>query len=172
MSATYFSLCLCVLLAPSCLSHCSLSYSLICLPIHFTIFPSLLTFPFLFLWPFQSLNHIHPGSEPSPVHMWWEGAMEAANPPMLTTEILISNRGMVNIFINVPVRDIWLRDAFNICTGLLWKCAVHQFHMKLSFFFCSFLIKLASFQTPESEICKAFFFFGFVLFPHFAYEPF
>lgn len=46
--------------------------------------------------------------------------------PTLTTKILISNRGTANIYINVSARDIWLRNTFNICTGLLCKCAVHQ----------------------------------------------
>lgn len=43
------------------------------------------------------------------------------------------------------------------------------FHMKLSelFIFCSFLMKLAGFQTPESQICR-----GFFSPPQFAYEPF
>lgn len=90
----------------------------------------------------------------------------------------------------MPVRDIWLGDALNICTGLFMQvCSSPEcvfffffiFHMKLSelfvFFVCSFLMKLDGFQTPESEICNASLFFLLLLFSffsslHFAYEPF
>lgn len=94
-----------------------------------------------------------------------EGVREGerhANPPplcMLTTQILISNGRAANTpCINVSARDIWLKDTFNICTGLLPQCALQlnvNFSPCKTIFFCSFLMKLALFQYPESQICEA-----------------
>lgn len=102
----------------------------------------------------QSSDHIRPGVH-TPSHVIgrvWDGVREVG-----FAEVLIGNRGMLNIFRNMPVRDVWLRDAFNICTDLLCKHSVHHIFFSIwSNFFCSFLMKLAGLQTPESEICKAF----------------
>lgn len=112
-------------LTPSFLFHCNLSLLLFSqfasLPVHFSILllPNL-TLLSLFSY-FPSFYSLYPGVYGvfshqttnirvlrgfSLVHMWWEGfgrrhrvrqADYAANPPTLTTELLISNRGMANI---------------------------------------------------------------------------
>lgn len=109
---------------------------------------------------------------------------------MLTTQILISNRGMVNIFIKRACEGYlargcfkYLHRPFHASVQFTRMCVFFFFifHMKLSelfvFFLCSFLMKLDGFQTPESEICNASLFFCCCCFQffsslHFAYEPF
>lgn len=182
---------LCLLLTPSFLFQRSLSPFLICLSIFLSVFfykhsfclplispsPPLFrssSFSFLCLAVYggfsHQIRHIHPGvqslyTRSHVMGIVWETFQTfLLSSSMLTTEILISNRGIANIYIYVCVCEGYLAQGyFQYLHRPLCKCAVHQnvfFHMKLSelFIFCSFLMKLAGFQTPESEICEAIFF--------------
>lgn len=149
------------------------------LPLRFNVFPSV-----SFFLPFGGVSsRSHPGvgslhtrsdviGKGSGRESWSEGGWTHCQPSMLTTQILISNRGMVNIFIKRACEGYLARGCFKYLHRPFYASVQFTrmcvffffiFHMKLSelfvFFLCSFLMKLDGFQTPESEICNASLFF-------------
>lgn len=149
------------------------------LPLRFNVFPSV-----SFFLPFGGVSsRSHPGvgslhtrsdviGRGSGRESWSEGGWTHCQPSMLTTQILISNRGMVNIFIKRACEGYLARGCFKYLHRPFYASVQFTrmcvffffiFHMKLSelfvFFLCSFLMKLDGFQTPESEICNASLFF-------------
>lgn len=154
------------------------------LPLRFNVFPSV-----SFFLPFGGVSsRSHPGvgslhtrsdviGKGSGRESWSEGGWTHCQPSMLTTQILISNRGMVNIFIKRACEGYLARGCFKYLHRPFYASVQFTrmcvffffiFHMKLSelfvFFLCSFLMKLDGFQTPESEICNASLFFLLLLF--------
>lgn len=154
------------------------------LPLRFNVFPSV-----SFFLPFGGVSsRSHPGvgslhtrsdviGRGSGRESWSEGGWTHCQPSMLTTQILISNRGMVNIFIKRACEGYLARGCFKYLHRPFYASVQFTrmcvffffiFHMKLSelfvFFLCSFLMKLDGFQTPESEICNASLFFLLLLF--------
>lgn len=154
------------------------------LPLRFNVFPSVSFF--LLFGGVSSRSHPGVGSlhtrsdvigKGSGRESWSEGGWTHCQPSMLTTQILISNRGMVNIFIKRACEGYLARGCFKYLHRPFYASVQFTrmcvffffiFHMKLSelfvFFLCSFLMKLDGFQTPESEICNASLFFLLLLF--------
>lgn len=149
------------------------------LPLRFNVFPSV-----SFFLPFGGVSsRSHPGvgslhtrsdviGRGSGRESWSEGGWTHCQPSMLTTQILISNRGMVNIFIKRACEGYLARGCFKYLHRPFYasvqftRMCVFFFlfsiwnYPSFSFFFlCSFLMKLDGFQTPESEICNASLFF-------------
>lgn len=149
------------------------------LPLRFNVFPSV-----SFFLPFGGVSsRSHPGvgslhtrsdviGKGSGRESWSEGGWTHCQPSMLTTQILISNRGMVNIFIKRACEGYLARGCFKYLHRPFYasvqftRMCVFFFlfsiwnYPSFSFFFlCSFLMKLDGFQTPESEICNASLFF-------------